>query len=427
MSKDDVSFAIRAKDKTKAAFDACRASLNSLGKGFGVLSAAAIAAFAVIANKVLDSGDRIHKLSLKLGMSTEELSKLKHAADLSGVSFESMQKALQKMSEGVADAADDTGTANDAIKALGLNAETLKAMKPDEQFAAIADAMAGVASQGDKVRYATDIFGGRGVEMLQMMSGGAEGLEAMKNEAEALGMVLSQEGADSIANFNDAMTRVKGAITGTVQTIVTKAAPAFTKIFNYMAERIPDAAAIAGVKIQQWAGVLMEKFEDLAEWYEKNSDKVSEWATIAVDSFRLVGNAVKFVWTMFEGVGRAIGIAIAKVVEFFEWVSRTGPVDMIMRFFTMASPVRPFSEGLADIERRLSGFSGRVSGMKPNVTIGATMPAKTAEAGVGSRAPLGGGINVTVSPTFMTGDRNAARACAMDIKRELEALNFRMA
>ena len=36
-----------------------------------------------------------------------------------------------------------------------------------------------------------------------------------------------------------------------------------------------------------------------------------------------------------------------------------------------------------------------------------------------------GGINITISPTFMSGDRNAARSVAMEIKRALNDLGVR--
>ena len=38
----------------------------------------------------------------------------------------------------------------------------------------------------------------------------------------------------------------------------------------------------------------------------------------------------------------------------------------------------------------------------------------------------GGGFHLTLAPTFMTGDANAARAVAQDIKRELDMLNLRL-
>ena len=73
----------------------------------------------------------------------------------------------------------------------------------------IADAMKGVSNQADKVRLAEKLFGARGASVLQMMDQGAEGIRKMREEADQLGLTLSQEGANSVAAFNDQLARLK--------------------------------------------------------------------------------------------------------------------------------------------------------------------------------------------------------------------------
>ena len=117
------------------------------------------------------------------------------------------------MADKVSDAAMGTGEAAESIKQLNLNAAQLNKLKPDEQFEAIADAMQGITNQGDKVRIAMDLFGGRGVSLIQAMEGGATSIRALREEAVALGISLSQDDADGAAKANDAMARLKATST----------------------------------------------------------------------------------------------------------------------------------------------------------------------------------------------------------------------
>ena len=130
-------------------------TLSKLSAMFGVAGAAGFVAFG---KNAIEAGDNIHKLNLRLGMSTESLSQLEHAADLSGIKFETLTMGLQRMTRRVAEAAQGTGEAKGALEELGLSAQYLAGLAPERQFELIADAMLGVTNQSDKVRLAMKLF-----------------------------------------------------------------------------------------------------------------------------------------------------------------------------------------------------------------------------------------------------------------------------
>ena len=214
-------------------------SWKGVAGAFGLVTAAVsalgVGSLVALGKKALESGDRIHKLNIKLGVSTELLSQLEHMTQLSGVGFESAAKAIQKMQENISDAAGGIGTARDSLKDLGLSIEYLHSLSPERQLDLIADAMLGVTNQADKTRIAADIFGMRGVEMIQLMSQGSKGLREMREEADRLGITLSQVDAQAIADANDAMTRIKTSIDGLVKTVLPEIAPLIEEISNKMA------------------------------------------------------------------------------------------------------------------------------------------------------------------------------------------------
>ena len=90
--------------------------------------------------------------------------------------------------------------------------------------------MAGLTDQNEKVAVAMDVFGKSGVDLLPMLASGKEGLDAMKQKAHDLGLVMDQEAAEKAAKLTDAMSTMKGSMTGVMMTIAEQLAPFVTKL-----------------------------------------------------------------------------------------------------------------------------------------------------------------------------------------------------
>ena len=184
----DVKLQITAHDKTAAAFNSLNKKLGGLNKSIGAsvtkiakigaaFGAAGIAAGVALTKASMESVDALAKTSDRLGIATEKLAGLQHAASLAGVENKTLEKSLQNLAVGVSDAADGTGVAKDALIELGLSAGVLEKLPLDQQLNVVADAMQGVTTQADKVRIATELFGARGVSVLNMIGEGSENLK----------------------------------------------------------------------------------------------------------------------------------------------------------------------------------------------------------------------------------------------------------
>lgn len=190
-----------------------------------VLGLAGGAGFGILIKQSLSSADALAKTADKLGITTQGLAGLRHAADLTGVSQNTMDMALQRMTRRLAEAAQGTGEAKNAIAELGLDAKKLAAQSPEKSFSEIADAMGGVANQGDKVRLAMKFFDSEGVALVNTLALQRDGLSAASDEAEALGLSLSRVNAAKIEAANDAITRAKGVIKGAAQSVAVELSP----------------------------------------------------------------------------------------------------------------------------------------------------------------------------------------------------------
>ena len=161
-------------------------------------TAAAGAVFGV-ASSTASLGDNVAKTADKLGMGVEELQAYRYAAERSGVASNTFDTATQRMVRRVSEAARGTGPAKDAIEELGLSAQALASMTPDEQLNQFADALQNVENQGDRVRLSMKLFDTEGVAMINMLRGGSEGLRELGGDARRTGYILSEKAARDAA------------------------------------------------------------------------------------------------------------------------------------------------------------------------------------------------------------------------------------
>jgi len=238
---------IRLLDKTKKGFSSITRSMSTLKGGLAGLGAAvSVGGFAKIVSASIDAADNINNLSIRLGASTEALSQYQLVAESTGVTFQTLTTGWQRMTRRIAEAANGTGEAKDALRELGLSAQDLNNLKPEQQFELIADAMGGVGKQSDKVRLAMKLFDTEGVSLLQTMEGGSAAMRKMRADADALGKTLDKETAQSAAEANKAMVRLGAVFQGVGKQIVAALAPAITAVVNWLTVAIPKAVKVVG-------------------------------------------------------------------------------------------------------------------------------------------------------------------------------------
>ena len=233
---------LTAKDKTAAAFksvgNSAAAATVKIAKIGAAFATAGVAAGIALTKMSMQNVDALAKVSDRLGIATQSLAGLQHAANLAGVENATLEKSLVKLAVGVSDAADGTGIAKDAFIELGLSAALLEKMPVDQQMLKVADAMQGVELQADKVRLATELFGSRGVAVLNMLGGGSENLAKVAKEANHLGIAINRVDAAKIELANDAVTRAKGVFTGLGNQLAT----AFSPIIDDVATKFYQSA-----------------------------------------------------------------------------------------------------------------------------------------------------------------------------------------
>ncbi|MBE3914867.1 hypothetical protein HJ155_23030 [Vibrio parahaemolyticus] len=232
----------KSNKKAKTWSSQVKGSFSVAAAATAAAATAAAGAIALIYNQQAAVIDQTAKFADRIGISTEALTQFRHASELTGVGAKNLDMSLQRMTRRIAEAEQGAGEAAPALKELGLSADELGRMTPDQQLYALADAFTEVESQSARVRLAFKLFDSEGVGMVNMLTGGAEGLRAMADEADRLGITLSRVEAAKVEMANDAMYKVDMLTSSIAQSMTTEIAP----IVAQLADDFLRAAQSAG-------------------------------------------------------------------------------------------------------------------------------------------------------------------------------------
>lgn len=245
---DEVKVKIKADDKASAKMgkigkstEKMSATFKKAGLAMTALGAGMILALGKMVNSYSKAGDEVAKMAKRTGFSTEALSELRHAAELSGSSLESIEKATKKMSRAIVEAQDGVLTYTEAFDKIGVKADELKGKKPEEQFWVIANALAELEDHTLKVAVAQDVFGRAGTDLLPMLADGTEAIQAMRDEAHELNIVFGPDAAKAAEEFEDSKTRLKTAFAGIGATIAKEVMPQIEDMIKGLTEKLKVA------------------------------------------------------------------------------------------------------------------------------------------------------------------------------------------
>lgn len=272
----------------------------------GGVSAAALVAFT---HRQMEAIDANAKLSDRLGISTEALAGLQHAADLAGVSNDELTGGLQKMLKATSDAATGTPAASAAFQQLGISAGDLATLSPEETLKRIADGLAGVQNPATRAALSMEIFGKSGQSLLPLMMSGAEGIKAAQEEAAKLGLTFSRLDAAKVEAANDSITKLQAMITGAGRTLAIELAPFIT------------AAADKLVSMGTAGEGMGAKVIDAFEWTLTAIAKAADWLELLRASWYGIKTTVLMVaWGWLKEID-LIGGAIVKLINLIPGMS----------------------------------------------------------------------------------------------------------
>src|SRR5690606_10854117 len=292
----------KAERETSKRMNKITADAKKMGAAIGVAFAGAMTAVAWGVRNTIKEIDQLSLMSQQIGVTTESLSGLRYAAEqMAGVSEGQFDMALRRMTRRITEAADGAGPAAAALRALGLSAEDLAKLSPDEQFRRLADAMKQTEDQGTRLRATMAIFDTEGMPLVNMLKEGAEGIRQFEEEANRLGVTIDEQTAAAARAFGTELNTLNAIKNGLYNSITAELLPtlvALTRRFTETTNGVDAFSkatqmAVSGVKLLVSVGAWV--IGSVESWGEAIGGVAAAMGALLSGNFREAADIVKMV------------------------------------------------------------------------------------------------------------------------------------
>lgn len=295
---------IKVKEALKGAGEAA-ASAAKMGfdltvagmKAMATAATAAITAVGGLAIKAGQAADDLNTLAATTGLSTKELQEFQYASDLIDVSVDTLAGALKKTTSSMVAAKDGTGKQAEAFKQLGVEIKNADGSLRDNNdvFNDAIKALGNIGNETERDAIAMQLFGKSATELNPLIEGGIDVLKQMSEQANELGLILSQEALDGANAFNDQIDILKANGQKTFQVIGTEVAsqlaPAMESLNGYVNQVIKSlttAMSEGGLE-----GLVVEVSNQIGQIITKITEKLPKIAELGVKIVKTLVNAIK--------------------------------------------------------------------------------------------------------------------------------------
>lgn len=214
----------------------------------GLAAALAIREVAQFVSRTVEAGAALDQVSDRLGVTTDWLTEMTYAASQYGVQNDALIDGIKELSLRTDEfVATGVGPAEEAFTRLGLSQKDLNAVSHDtaELFDLVAERLRNVENVAARQRLVDEIFGGTGGEqMAEMASATATEIGALREEAQRLGVTLSEVDTRRLLEAQKAINRAKASFDGMSRSLVADLAPTIVSVTDTIVDEFVEVRDI---------------------------------------------------------------------------------------------------------------------------------------------------------------------------------------
>ena len=230
-----------AAARSNAVLEKIGATADKVAQGAGkiadstrALSAAAGAGLAAIggaAYSVVTLADDLNTLAKQSGFTTDELQKMKYAQDLIDVSMEDITSSAVKLKKNMTSGSDNVVS---AFKTLGVSVKGANGELRDSTtvYWEVINALSHVENETARDTLAMTLLGKGADSLAGIIDDGGAALRAYGNDAERLGLILSQDTLNGLNAVNDKIDETKAKAQATLAVAGAKAVEALLPVID---------------------------------------------------------------------------------------------------------------------------------------------------------------------------------------------------
>lgn len=287
--------------------------IKTAAKWGAAITGAAVGGAAALfgmAKKATDTLDRIDKLSQKIGISREAFQEWEYILSQSGTDIEKLQVGMKTMVQRMDETIEGTGQGAAMFEKLGISViDSTGAMRKQEDvFEDTVKALQNMPEGAEKSRLAFELFGKAGMELMPLLNGNNEELEALQKNAHDLGLVISDEAVDAGVLFQDTMDDLKRSFGAVVTNVGAELIPIFQKASDWIKDHMPQIQKITHTAFDVIRIIVTTVFELYRDHILPIFDKLYKWVmdhmpqikTIVTTVFQAIWDIVQKLWSIFQ-------------------------------------------------------------------------------------------------------------------------------
>lgn len=394
-------------------------TVRGIATALGLAGVAAGGAFLGL-KRVADEVDRINDTAASLGMTTQRFQQMGYAAQLSGSSSEEMAQSLVFLNKNMGEARSGSKEALESFARVGITMADLQnpAFTAGDAFERIADKFNQVGDAGNnagkKIEVTTALLGRSGFRQIQFLNGGSAAMRRFYEEADRLGVTLSDETIRNMGAFNDSFDRLRMTVFGAIANALGPAAPRLQALVERMVAWTAANRSLIATRV----GTFIDRMLQLLPPFLEAVIQIARWtAALAVGADRFAqalggwGNVLTIIGVLLAtkvvvgivALGASIAGALPTIITLAKWIAPmvTGLVAFVgLPGLLVAGIVaagvavlaywRPIAEFFSDLWDTIAGVSGASRSRRAEIAAGGVGLAESSAFRAASALPGGG-------------------------------------
>lgn len=330
--------------------------VENVGKKLTALSGAAAGALTAmggLAYKTVQNADELNTMAKQTGLSTDELQRMQYASDLIDVSLSDMTGAVTKLKKQMA----GSGT---TFEELGVEVKNADGSMRDatDVFYDTLQALSQIENETERDQKAMAIFGKSADSLAGIIDDGGAALKEYGDEAEALGLVLSEDTLGNLNGINDMIDKTKAQVGGSLAqlgaTLATTLSPVIEKVVGLIQKVTEKIAALT----PQQAKTIMKILGVVAA--------IAPVITIGGKLISMIGTITSAIGAVVGVLGGPLTIAIAAVVAAGVLLYKNWDTIKATAITVKNSVVNAFNSIKTGISNAINAAKSKIDTLKQN-------------------------------------------------------------
>lgn len=241
---DEAGKTVSAFDKVKAATDKIAQGAKNVAdktKGLSLAGGAVAGGLLATGKNAIQTADDLATLAKRSGLSTDMLQKFAYASDMVDVSTEELVSAMTKMKKNMG----DNPAAFEALGVSVTNADgTFRGL--EEVFYDSLAALSQIGDETERDLAAMDLFGKGADTLATIIDDGGVGLQEYGAQAQALGLILSEDTIGKLTSTGDTIDEMKARATATLTEVGAQLLENLAPTIDTIVEKIGEVVAWLG-------------------------------------------------------------------------------------------------------------------------------------------------------------------------------------